>query len=259
MKKIDQKNYSKKRKKIQNEARIRAYAEIEKKKIADEQLKKAEKAKRDKKENVQDNFLVKFVYSMPEISGDKKFEFRDFKSESNKSELPIINTNDIVLYVNEEHPNHMKKAVVTQHSIVAGKVKFVLLFNDPPFVWEVNKRTGDKIKTKKIKVIQNVDYENLKKLGSSLNNDYSLKIRNLGKDNTANLRSYLEEPYFDNRTNINQNNAILVLYQIFIQLMDFKFMNIDNKHYFSFEFYDLKKESQEKMNHWNNKFNTLLR
>ena len=78
----------------------------------------------------------------------------------------------------------------------------------------------------------------------------------MGKDNTANLRSYLEEPYFDNRTNINQNNAILVLYQIFIQLMDFKFMNIDNKHYFSFEFYDLKKESQEKMNHWNNKFNT---
>ena len=57
------------------------------------------------------------------------------------------------------------------------------------------------------------------------------KIRNLGKDNTANLRSYLE-PYFDNRTNINQNNVILVLYQIFIQLMDFKFINIDNKHYF---------------------------
>lgn len=261
----DKKQLLEEEKKIQAEAQIRAYAEIEKKKIEEKEKKKKEVLNREKKNNVNNKFLVKFVYSIPEISGDKKFEFRNFKGNSSDSEYPIINTNDIVLYVNEEHPNNMKKAVVTHHSIVAGRVKFVLLFNDPPFVWEINKRTGDKIKTKKkIKVIQNVDYENMKKLGSSLNDDFSLKIRNLGgveQGDTANIRSYLEDPYSDNRTNINQNNAILVLYQIFIQLMDFKFMNYDNKYFFSFELYDESIVTREKISnkektfmekYWNN-------
>ena len=228
---------------IEKQAKIKARYEIEKAKILEQERKKLEKKTLEKKQNVKNKFLIKFIYSIPEISGDKKFEFRDFSAGKN-TEYPIIYTNDVVLYINEEHPNHLKKAIVTHHSIISGKINFVLLFNDPPFVWEINKRTGEKIKTnKKIKVIQNVRYENLKKLGSSTDENFYIKIHKK-PTNTANLRPFLEDIFFDNRTNINQNNAILILYQLIIQFMSFKFISHGNTHYFTFEHYDKQKNDK---------------
>ena len=115
----------------------------------------------------------------------------------------MIYTRDTVLYINEQHPNHLK-AIVTQHSIIGDKIKFVLLFNDPPFVWEINERTGDKLKTKKkIMIMQNVDYENLRKIGSSTNDEWLFKNSKRNKKYCKHKIIY--NIFFDNRTNINQN------------------------------------------------------
>ena len=64
---------------------------------------------------------------IPEFSGEKIYDFRNF-SDDKENEYPMIYTRDTVLYINEQHPNHLKKAIVTQHSIIGDKNKICFYY-----------------------------------------------------------------------------------------------------------------------------------
>ena len=104
---------------IEREAEIRA-----KEKEYVLKLKKAaeEKAKRDAKSKPKfskNSYFFSFKYQIEEHAGNKIFQFTDFDGKKNK-EYEIINKKDKVIYLNDDHPNHMKKGVVTKINIIEG-------------------------------------------------------------------------------------------------------------------------------------------
>lgn len=229
-KKTDGKNSKleeeKKKQEMKEKIDFQLNLEKERKRRAEEEIKNKERKKRREKTSFENNsYFIKIFYTLPEFSGDKVFEFRNYEKPSN--EMDIIYTRDSVIYMNDEHPNHLKKALVTQHNSGAGTntVKFTIVFDDPPFVWELNRRTGDKIKTnKKIKVIKEVDFENLKKIGNTTNQNYVIKLKKEIK-NKSNINSYLNDIYFDKRTNETQGDSILVFYQAILEFINTSIKN----------------------------------
>ena len=118
----------------------------------------------------------------------------------------------------------MKKGIVTKVNIIGNNVKFTVVFDDPPFVWEYNNRTGEKVKTnKKIKVIELVDFDNIKKLEVklNLNSDNKITLTKIS-NNTVNIRDFLNEPWINRSYNLQQNNIILILYQVILFILDLK-------------------------------------
>ena len=132
--KLSKKDIEKKRKDdIEREAQIRA-----KEREYISKLKKAaeEKAKKDAKNKSKfskNSYFFSFKYQIDEHAGDKIFQFTDFDGKKNK-EYEIINKKDKVIYLNDDHPNHMKKGIVTKVNIIGNNVKFTVVFDDPPFV-----------------------------------------------------------------------------------------------------------------------------
>ena len=89
---------------------------------------------------------------------------------------------------------------------------------------EYNNRTGEKVKTnKKIKVIELVDFDNIKKIGNklNLNSDNKITLTKIS-NNTVNIRDFLNEPWINRSYNLQQNNIILILYQVILFILDLK-------------------------------------
>ena len=222
--KLSKKEMEKKRKDdIEREAEIRAKEKeyiLKLKKAAEE---KAKKDSKNKPKFSKNSYFFSFKYQIEEHAGNKIFQFTDFDGKKNK-EYEIINKKDKVIYLNDDHPNHMKKGVVTKINIIGSYVKFTIVFDDPPFVWEYNNRTGEKVKTnKKIKVIELVDFDNIKKIWNklNLNSDNKITLTKIS-NNTVNIRDFLNEPWINRSYNLQQNNIILILYQLILFILDLK-------------------------------------
>lgn len=203
-----------------------------------EQQKKAKEKEKRKKKKKNDLYYFSFKYQIEDYAGNKIFQFTDFDGKKNK-QYELIGKKDKVLYINDEHPNHLKKGIVTKINSrpSINKVYFTVVFDDPPFVWEYNSRTGEKIKTnKKIKVIEEINFKNLRKIGNKiqLGDENSVRLQTISK-NTVNIRNFLDGPYTDRRENLQHNNILLIFYQVILFILDLKILEYQIK--------DLKKET----------------
>lgn len=210
---------------IREEAETRAQQQIYLEKVRKEQEKKAKEREKQKSNKNNDLYYFSFKYQIEDYAGNKIFQFTDFDGKKNK-QYEIIEKKDKVIYINDEHPNHLKKGIVTKINIrpSINKVYFTVVFDDPPFVWEYNSRTGEKMKTnKKIKVIEEINFKNLKKIGSKIKTSHanSVRLQTISK-NTLNIRNFLDAPYTDRRENLQQNNILLIFYQVILFILDLK-------------------------------------
>ena len=73
--------------------------------------------------------------------------------------------------------------------------EFEIIFNDPPFLYEKDSKTGIRYKTnKKIKIIENVKFEHLKKIESSKNSLFiNQAVKHAGIKDKYNLREFTKD------------------------------------------------------------------
>jgi len=191
-----------------------------------EEREKKEKKKRSEigKEQTRKNkikYFVKIFYKIPKFAGEKEFEY---SGEKTKNKLTRIFVNDKIQYFNEKHPNHLKKGIIRKWEYTSEpNVKFEVIFNDPPFIYEKNDKTGQLYKTKnKIKIIQNVPFRRLKKLEGLTNFNIEVKNTSILKDK-FNLREGLKGEIR------NKKNFIVKFYEMIIFLKNIKLL--DNPEY----------------------------
>ena len=176
-------DYKKKRTKEEEEkelkeARIRADEKLIIGKRKEEEKKRKNKRINYREKEIEKNrkkYIVKIFYTIPKFAGDKEYEY---SGEKTKNKLTRIFVNDKIQYFNEKHPNHLKKGIVRKWDYTyEPNVKFEIIFNDPPFIYEKNDKTGQLYKTKKkIKIIQNVPFKRLKKLEGLT--DFNIEVKN---------------------------------------------------------------------------------
>ena len=195
------------------EADVRARAKIREKQLLEEKLKEKKKKRYSiKTRNKKNYYIVKVYYVVEKYSGTKEYLYQ---GEKEKKRFSILEVGNKVQYINENHPNHLKKAIVRKHVKSGGtlsnpRVEFEIIFNDPPFLWEKNDRTGEKYKTKKkIKVIEGVNFKNLRKLENL--SDFKIMVKNTSKyDDTFNIRYLLDSPIKNEKNNIVQFYKMII-------------------------------------------------
>ena len=197
---------------------------VEKERIQKENEKKEEEKRKVQNEHKKEQknkikYNIKIFYKIPKFSGETEFEYT---GEKYKNKLERIYVGDKIQYFNEKHPNHLKKGVVNKWSSGGTYnepyVKFEIIFNDPPFIYEKNNKTGQLYKTKKkIKIIQNASFKRLKKIEGFSNNFIEMNVMKQYDD--YNLRKGLEEKIK------NKKNSIVSFYKIILFLL-----NIDIDH-----------------------------
>lgn len=178
--------------------------------------KKKEKKKKEEKEGEQRKknkikYNVKIFYKIPKFADEKEFEY---SGEKTKNKLTNIFVNDKIQYFNEKHPNHLKKGVVRTWTAFPAEpnVRFEIIFNDPPFIYEKNNKTGQLYKTKKkIKIMEKVPFIKLKLLEDLTGFNIEIKNTDVLKDK-FNLRETLEGEIK------NKKNFIVKFYEIIIFL-----------------------------------------
>ena len=138
------------RKEIGMKAAIAAEKEILIKKKQDDDLKSKKrigKKDSDRRKENKNKYIIKIFYKIIKFAGDKEFEY---SGEKTKNKLTRIFVNDKIQYFNEKHPNHLKKGIVRKWDYTyEPNVNFEIIFNDPPFIYEKNDKTGQLYKTKK--------------------------------------------------------------------------------------------------------------
>ena len=208
--------------KIKREARVAAESRIQEAKLKEEERKKKEnedRLKRIKKTTTkckregEVDFKVKIKYKCESVCGKKYYIF------NNVSETyPFIDMNDIVLYDNPKHSNHNREAIVINYRMQGTGSKdfnknktvpyFLIKFIEPldklPFYFlDVN---GLKVKTnKKIIFMDNVPYENLKLVYSTMKSDTIC----LHDDNLISKKYNEEKKDFEKKYDKNNNNSEL--------------------------------------------------
>tara|TARA_B110001450_G_scaffold111198_1_gene104950 strand:+ start:1393 stop:3276 length:1884 start_codon:yes stop_codon:yes gene_type:complete len=211
------------RKEIGMKAAIAAEKEILIKKKQDDDLKSKKrigKKDSDRRKENKNKYIIKIFYKIIKFAGDKEFEY---SGEKTKNKLTRIFVNDKIQYFNEKHPNHLKKGIVRKWDYTyEPNVNFEIIFNDPPFIYEKNDKTGQLYKTKKkIKIIQNVPFKKLKKLeGLSSENDFIVEVKNTSVfKEKFNLREILTSDVK------NKKNLIVKFYRIIIFLKNIKLLD----------------------------------
>ena len=217
----------KREEKRRDDSKTEALVRFERDKLEKKEKEKIEKDKIIKKRNNKNNnnktYNIKILYKIPKISGEKEYEYVGEKSKNN---LQLILINDKVQYFNENHPNHLKRGIVRKFKYnsnnISPAVNFEIIFNDPPFLYEKNNKTGQMYKTtKKIKVIEQVSFKNLKKIESGTNK-ITIEVSKFNYETkNFNLRDAFEKAIY------NKKNMIVKFYQIIIFLMNFDFNNKD--------------------------------
>ena len=221
-------DYKKKRTKEEEEkelkeARIRADEKLIIGKRKEEEKKRKNKRINYREKEIEKNrkkYIVKIFYTIPKFAGDKEYEY---SGEKTKNKLTRIFVNDKIQYFNEKHPNHLKKGIVRKWDYTyEPNVKFEIIFNDPPFIYEKNDKTGQLYKTKKkIKIIQNVPFKRLKKLEGLT--DFNIEVKNTRiLEQKYNLREGLKSEIR------NKKNFIVKFYGMIIFLVSFKNKLVDN-------------------------------
>jgi len=205
--------------KKEEEADIRARKEIRIREIEEDVKKKKERSST-KYETIQKKnkktYNLKILYTIPKFAGDKEFVYY-----GGQKKISRILVNDKVQYFNEKHPNHLKKGLIRTWTYDSSEpnVRFEVIFNDPPFIYEKNSKTNQLYKTKKkIKIMENVQFKNLKKIEGS--GDLQIEVpgtSNFSKD-SFNLRNKLE----DDDKEDNKKNNIVKFYEILIFLKKIK-------------------------------------
>merc|ERR1712166_325016 len=161
-------------------------------------------------------YNLKILYTIPKFAGDEVFVY--YGRQKKRSHILV---NDKVQYFNEKHPNHLKKGIIRtwKYDSSEPNVRFEVIFNDPPFIYEKNSKTKQLYKTnKKIKIIENVQFKNLRKIEGS--GDLQIEVPGTSgfSRNSFNLRNNLEEADKDG----NKKNNILKFYEILIFLKNIK-------------------------------------
>lgn len=177
--------------------------------------KKTREGEADKQRKKNKNiYNVKILYKIPKFADENKYEY---SGEKTKNKYLQIFVNDKIQYFNEKHPNHLKKGIVrTWEATSEPNVKFEIIFNDPPFIYEKNNKTGQLYKTKKkIKIMENVPFKKLKLLEDLKGFNIEIKKTNVLKDK-FNLRETLEGEIK------NKKNFIVKFYEIIIFLKNIK-------------------------------------
>lgn len=205
----------------QREIRFKAEVEakkmelIEKRKEFEIKKKKTREGEADKQRKKNKNiYNVKILYKIPKFADENKYEY---SGEKTKNKYLQIFVNDKIQYFNEKHPNHLKKGIVrTWEATSEPNVKFEIIFNDPPFIYEKNNKTGQLYKTKKkIKIMENVPFKKLKLLEDLKGFNIEIKKTNVLKDK-FNLRETLEGEIK------NKKNFIVKFYEIIIFFKNIK-------------------------------------
>ena len=202
------------------EARIRADEKI----IIEKRRKEEEKRKNKitnynekEREKNKKKYIVKIFYKIPKFAGENEYSY---SGEKTKNKLIRINVNDKVQYFNETHPNHLKKGIIRKWEYTnEPNVKFEVIFNDPPFIYEKNNKTGQLYKTKKkIKIIENVPFKKLKKLEGLVDFEIEITKTNI-LNNSFNLRNALKKEIE------NKKNMIVKFYEMIIFLKKIKLIH----------------------------------
>ncbi len=177
-----------------------------------------------------DTFKLNIYYKIPDYAGTNGGSNNDgyylYIERKDISEFQFIDVGDKVQYNNPTHPNHLKRGVVRKYN---RNAEFEIIFNDPPFLYEIDKKTGNKYKTnKKIKIIDNVKFRNLKKLTSSKS---SLTIKQAvirgGIKKKYNLRDFFETPIKD--PSEEYSNETLLLYRTLLFLFSINIKDESDK------------------------------
>tara|TARA_B100001059_G_scaffold236577_1_gene287931 strand:+ start:15765 stop:17516 length:1752 start_codon:yes stop_codon:yes gene_type:complete len=175
--------------------------------------------KRNNKTLKSDTFKLNIYYKISDYAGTNGGSNNDgyylYTEKKDISEFQFIDVGDKVQYNNPTHPNHLKRAIVRKYN---RNAEFEIIFNDPPFLYEIDKKTNNKYKTnKKIKIINNVKFRNLKKLTSTKS---SLTIKQAvihgGIKKKYNLRDFFETPIKD--PSEEYSNETLLLYRTLLFL-----------------------------------------
>ena len=202
------------------EARIRADEKI----IIEKRRKEEEKRKNKitnynekEREKNKKKYILKIFYKIPKFAGENEYSY---SGEKTKNKLIRINVNDKVQYFNETHPNHLKKGIIRKWEYTnEPNVKFEVIFNDPPFIYEKNNKTGQLYKTKKkIKIIENVPFKKLKKLEGLVDFEIEITKTNI-LNNSFNLRNALKKEIE------NKKNMIVKFYEMIIFLKKIKLIH----------------------------------
>uniref|UniRef100_A0A6C0FA47 Uncharacterized protein n=1 Tax=viral metagenome TaxID=1070528 RepID=A0A6C0FA47_9ZZZZ len=210
--KKEEKLTDEKKREIRFKAEVEAkkYELIKKRKEDVIKQKKTREGEADKQRKKNKNiYNVKILYKIPKFADENKYEY---SGEKTKNKYLQIFVNDKIQYFNEKHPNHLKKGIVRKWEATSEpNVKFEIIFNDPPFIYEKDKN-GKSYKTKKkIKIMENVPFKKLKLLEDLKGFNIEIKKTNVLKDK-FNLRETLEGEIK------NKKNFIVKFYEIIIFL-----------------------------------------
>ena len=235
----------------QREIRLKAEVEakkfelIEKRKEMEMKQKKTKEGKEDEQRKKNKNiYNVKILYKIPKFADENIYEY---SGEKTKNKYLQIFVNDKIQYFNEKHPNHLKKGIVrTWEATSEPNVKFEIIFNDPPFIYEKNNKTGQLYKTKKkIKIMENVPFKKLKLLEDLKGFTIEIKKTNVLQDK-FNLRETLEGEIK------NKKNFIVKFYEIIIFLKNIKLksnpinsLENNNKNFLNEELNEIEKIHEE--------------
>lgn len=216
-KKKEEEDRKKKLEDAEKEAQIRLRYELAKEKLKEEEDKLKEK-KRQESITEQDTYDLNIFYTLENFSKpEKKYKYQGNK----KNKFSIIEVNDEIQYNNPNHPNHLKYGIVRKFNKQGGTPKFEIVFNDPPFIWEKNKKTGLTVKTnKKIKIIQNVKFKNLiKKFNfNSIKMKLPISFSKIYKQQKFNKRNAFQKPILDKKMTYSKQNNILLMYKTLLFL-----------------------------------------
>ena len=192
-------------------------------------MKKKKEEEKKKKSNKSSKFKLNIFYKIPEFSGTNGGQNKDgyytYIENKDVGEYQIIQVGDKIQYNNVKHPNHLKKGIVRKYNT---RAEFEIIFNDPPFLYEKDSKTGTRYKTnKKIKIIKNVKFEHLKKIESSKNSLFiNQAVKHAGIKDKYNLREFFEMPIKDNSA--EYSNETILLYRTLLFLFSIDITDEDN-------------------------------
>ena len=173
--------------------------------------------------NKSSKFKLNIFYKIPEFSGTNGGQNKDgyytYIENKDVGEYQFIQVGDKIQYNNVKHPNHLKKGIVRKYNT---RAEFEIIFNDPPFLYEKDSKTGIRYKTnKKIKIIENVKFEHLKKIESSKNSLFiNQAVKHAGIKDKYNLREFFETPIKDNSEEYSNETILLYRTLLFLFSID---------------------------------------
>ena len=171
-------------------------------------------------------FKLNIFYKIPEFAGSNggpnKDGYYNYIELKEVGDYQFINVGDKIQYNNLKHPNHLKKGIVRKYN---RRAEFEIIFNDPPFLYEKDSKTGTRYKTnKKIKIIENVKFEHLKKNESNKSSLFiNQAVKHAGIKDKFNLRDFFETPIKD--ISEEYSNETILLYRTLLFLFSIEITN----------------------------------